>query len=444
MFCGKHKGVKLLTVGGVMLRASVLSVLTAAGLSLCSFLTNVITARILGAEGRGAYAAVIMVAMLAAGLGQLGLGQAFVFRSRLYPGQKSPAVFLSFVVTAAVASIILAWLITVFNYQMLGEYIMTVLIMAAGLAIITLVGNMFQVQDDLVAFNIVRISLPIGILGFLAFCVEVNEAGVVESILIAQVTCAIAIAMGAVFFFLKLGLAGSAFHMQGFKDGLAFGLKYHATTVLGMVVGHIDKLVLLVVGSLTSFGIYSIAFASARILATVHESIANAFFSQNAGKMHAQESISGLLFAFRVSFYPLLVAAAALAVSSTFLMEFIFGDEFGAAALPFSILCFESVIGSASWLLAQYYNAVGRPGIVLLRQLISLIPIILFLIFLPESNVLMWLAFALLLGSLVRFITTVLFLRQDTGLSLRMMLPMQADFSRIWARFGYCADKKRR
>ena len=61
------------------LRSSSLTLLSTVGVTLSGLVTSVLTARLLGPEGRGVLAAVVLIATLAARAAQLGLGSATVY-----------------------------------------------------------------------------------------------------------------------------------------------------------------------------------------------------------------------------------------------------------------------------------------------------------------------------------------------------------------------------
>jgi hypothetical protein len=65
------------------------------------------------------------------------------------------------------------------------------------------------------------------------------------------------------------------------------------------------------------------------------------------------------------------------------------------------------LISGAGWTLAQRFNAAGRPGLVLVRQLISIVPVVALLPFLPSENIAVYLALLMLLGASLRMAITL-------------------------------------
>ena len=88
-------------------------------------------------------------------------------------------------------------------------------------------------------------------------------------------------------------------------------------------------------------------------------------------------------------------------------MGLLFGSEFLEASVAFYILAIECIIGGGSWILASAFNALGRPGLVMIRQLIALsVTVALFFVCTPLWG-LNGIAIALLVGSIVRMLVTV-------------------------------------
>ncbi|MNI57878.1 hypothetical protein D3C73_1129640 [compost metagenome] len=108
-------------------------------------------------------------------------------------------------------------------------------------------------------------------------------------------------------------------------------------------------------------------------------------------------------------------------------MNTIFGSAYSQAALPFSILLFECVISGSSWILAQQFNATGKPGIVLIRQILSIAPLLIILPFLDDKNLTTKLALLLLLGAALRLIITIYIFKVTLNVRIATFLPKKTD-----------------
>jgi O-antigen/teichoic acid export membrane protein len=214
---------------------------------------------------------------------------------------------------------------------------------------------------------------------------------------------------------------------QGRWSGiLRYGASHHGTVFLGIVLLNFDKVVLLKMGTVVQYGYYALAFTTSRLIGALQEAISTALFARFAGK-DAQMLSEGVRAAFRVTFLPMLLVAAAGAALSPWLIVLVFGTAFGPMAAPFSILLFECVIGGASWMLAQRFNADGRPGMVFVRQLVSVLPIFAAIPFIPAHDIHLYLAGLMLLGAVLRLLVTLALFPVALRETVPEILPRMAD-----------------
>jgi O-antigen/teichoic acid export membrane protein len=99
--------------------------------------------------------------------------------------------------------------------------------------------------------------------------------------------------------------------------------------------------------------------------------------------------------------------ATLVAALAPLLIPLLFGRAFTSMTLPFVLLCFEAVLGAASWTLAQRFNAGGRPGLILLRQGLVVLPLLAALPYLPAHDTAVYLAALMLIAALLRLLITL-------------------------------------
>lgn len=418
------------------------SVITVAALATVSFMIHVLTARALGVEGRGIYAAIAVITTLASGLAQLGLGQSFVFLYRANPESRMKGFILKASVSVCVVSAAIAGVMIYLNTAIAGGFFLGITWLTISYSLLMLLSTMSQVRESLVPYNLIRLSLPCLLLVAILVIWQSGHLDI-DNIIAAQGVLSTTLGLVALIWLLRMSTSSQrAGNSLPLTTAVPLGWKYHSITTLGLVTANIDKVVLYIGGTLAEFGLYSIAIASSRILNSVQESVSSAVFAAHAGK-DTINLISSTLMAFRLSFYPLLVIALVATLSSELMMTLVFGVEYAGAALPFSILCFDSVIAGGSWVLSQYFNAAGRPGLVLLRQALSLLPVLILIPFLPSTNTITWLALILVAGSLSRLFITIVMLRRDAGIRFSELLPQRQDvaaarieLNRLWRKIS--------
>jgi O-antigen/teichoic acid export membrane protein len=167
-----------------------------------------------------------------------------------------------------------------------------------------------------------------------------------------------------------------------------------------------DKIALLNIGTIIEYGFYALAFTTSRLIGAVQEAVSTALYSKFAGK-DIDALSHHVRVAFRLTFMPMLLLAALGAALSPWLIVWVYGVSFASTIIPFAVLLFECVISGASWTLAQRFNAGGQPGLVFVRQCISVLPVFAALPFLPEHNIHIWLSLLMLLGAILRLAVTL-------------------------------------
>jgi O-antigen/teichoic acid export membrane protein len=187
---------------------------------------------------------------------------------------------------------------------------------------------------------------------------------------------------------------------------LRYGVSHHGTVVLGLLLVNFDKVALLNIGTIVEYGFYALAFTTSRLIGALQEAVSTALYSRFAGK-DVDELSHHVRVAFRLTFVPMLTLAAFGALLSPWLIVWVYGDSFAPTVIPFAVLLFECVIAGASWTLAQRFNAGGRPGLVFMRQFISVLPVFMALPFLPTENIHVYLSLLMLVGAVLRLSVTM-------------------------------------
>ena len=132
--------------------------------------------------------------------------------------------------------------------------------------------------------------------------------------------------------------------------------------------------------------------------------------------------------AFRLSMLLMLAAVVPAMLIGGRLIGIVFGPAFLEASGTFYLLSIECIVGGGSWILASAFNAMGRPGMVLVRQIIALAAtIVLFFVLTPVMG-LQGLALALLAGAFIRMAVSIASMKLLFGVPLRQMVADREDF----------------
>lgn len=421
-----------------LLKSSGSTMVTTIVITMVGFLTSVITARILGPEGRGLLSGALMLATLAANLSLFGLANAFIY----FKGAGRPFRYLLFIALSlafvVACSQLTGWLGLQFSQeQRLHDAVWLILGMSGILAAQGYFYGLSQVDPSLRFFNLTRILLVVGNLAALLLLMLIFPTVDFRLILISQMVVTgllILIGMGWVARNRVWQGADSSKPAADWKSVLTYGAAHHGTVALGLILINFDKIALLNIGTIIEYGFYALAFTTSRLIGAVQEAVSTALYSRFAGKDIATLSHQ-VRVSFRLTFIPMLTLASLIAAASPWLINWVYGVDFAPTVLPFAILLFECVIAGASWTLAQRFNAAGRPGLVFIRQCISVIPVFAALPFLPAENIHVWLSLLMLTGAVLRLAVTLCLYPFVLKEPMPEILPTREDFRKVRSLF---------
>jgi antigen flippase len=417
-----------------LLKASSTTLVTTVLITAIGFFTSIITARILGPEGRGLLSGALLIATLAGNTAIFGLAHTFVYHQGAAKGFNYKRFFVCSLLFIALLSACFAYFgLQLSSESQLHQQLYLIVIMAIVSGGYAYFNALSQLNHELRFFNVMRFGLVAGNLLLLGIIILFFESLTFVEILVTQIVvsgflmvCGMLWAQKNTIWLNRQGAESSA----TWQDMLGYAIKHHGTVLLSILLVNFDKLALLKIGTIVEFGFYALAFATSRLIGAVQEATSTALYAKFAGKDIGQLSTS-VNHVFRITFIPMLILAAIGAAISPWLIPFIYGEAFSSMTIPFAILLFECVIGGASWTLAQRFNAGGRPGLVFFRQFISVIPVLMALPFLPHENITIYLSGLMLIGAVLRLGVTLgiypYVLKEPTP----KLLPNKADIKSV-------------
>lgn len=416
-----------------MIRPFLLSLGTSVGMAGLGFTTNVVLARVLEPASRGALAAVMLAAVLIAGVAQWGLGPAYVYtvRSRAVSRPQWLAGLGALLIASTAALLSLGWHRLQFSISPTDPSLLLLTGCAVAQAMQLYVSSLSQTQDGLRLFNLLRLVPTVFVF------VGTATAALTGHLQPDTATLVYALGFGAAGVVYMASTACAAPRSVQNQDAEAspafsvhhharYSLQYHSTVLLGMLATNIDKLYLSFSAPAASLGVYTVAYATSRLINIVQEAAANALFSRYAGRSSVGMS-DGVARVFRLTFYPMLVACVLIALAAWPVFGHVFGPAYREGWLPFAVLLVECVVGGASWLLAQRFAAAGLTATVAARQVISLVPVVLALPFLRADHLAVDMALVMLASSSVRLLVTLRFLHVRAGLPPSALAPRLSD-----------------
>ncbi len=448
----------------IMIKVVLQSVGTSLSAVFLGFLYSVLIARMLGPEARGIVATLVMFATLIAGLSQLGLAQGYVYHKRKFQASgkysseaiaSGKALIIKSICLVLVASSVLG--ATTFYWFMPNEithYLVCWTLLTFIMSLHLYLQNSSHIDASLSHYNIGRLAIPIINISVIAIIVLYQGVSVVSVIVASIIAYTVASLLLAKPLFKTENKHTANTHEQNklannntmltLASIRRYSASIYGTSVTGVLIQSADKIVLLIVGTMTDFGIYAVAYGLSRLVGIIPDTISTYLFAAFAGTGE-KRAASHTNKVFSLLFMPLIVLGACISILAPTLIPAIFGHSYSLAVIPFIFLLFECIFSSMSWLLAQRFNAEGRPGLVLIRQLVSLIPLLAALIIMTLGvdsfnaifdsttansiiqSPLYLLCIAMLASALLRLLITLAMYHWALGEKLPRMLPEIRD-----------------
>lgn len=358
------------------MRHVVQSFATTAAIQLLGLANAVLLARLLGPQGRGELALVLLYPVLAHGLIGLALGDAVVYRAAkgaAPAGLVPSALVLS--VGAGAAAIAAGWLLAPILYAGHAAEVMT-----AGLAYFLMVpfgliglhlGGVFQGRLEYGAWNAIRLTttfVTVGAVGLLALA-ELPSVGHVTLAYLAG-------------FCLSGGMALLLAWRRGWLEArpdrgeVAGLLRFAAPLQVGVLVQianeRLDQLLIAGLLTPTDLGFYVAAMAVAVIPSIPAVTLANVAYPRIAGVADAIDRGPVIERYVRLAVALGALIAAVLLVAGDRLILLLYGPAFAPAVPILAWYGLGAVALSARVVLAQAVKASGRPGLVMRAELAGL------------------------------------------------------------------------
>ncbi|WP_339285957.1 oligosaccharide flippase family protein [Paenibacillus sp. FSL R5-0486] len=414
-----------------------------------TMLSSILTSRMFGVEGKGAFSAILFWPALLTGLVGFGLPTSIIYNIKQSATEKSAQyVRLSFLFQVPVCIIIgiVAWFGLPFWLSSFPPEVVQIsrwytIATVPVLIVINLISALSQSREKFAVYNGIRLMIPLFNVGglFVLWGLGMLSIQLAAAIYFVTSFSVVAWAIYANRDELRLRWFKDRVDQSSAKKLFGYGSKVYGVELLGTLYTQFDKIIILALLTPRDFGLYSVVFALSRIYNAVQTAISNVVFPKVTG-LPQEQIIRTVGRAFRISLMVMMIIVIPTMFVGNYLMGLLFGSEFLEASVAFYILAVECIIGGGSWILASAFNALGRPGLVMIRQLIALsVTVALFFVFTPLWG-LNGIAIALLIGSIVRMVVTVAAMKIVFKVKFAAMFYDKEDLTFLYERL----NKKRR
>ncbi|CAM4139995.1 oligosaccharide flippase family protein [Paenibacillus alkaliterrae] len=399
-------------------------------------LTSIVTARMFGVEGKGEFSAILFWPTFLVGIVGFGLPTSLIYNMKRHAGKGAEFIRAGFLFQLPV-SITVGVISWIYLPVWLGNYPVDIIRIAQWYTVLTLplllavnlIAALAQSTDSFKIYNGVRLFVPLFNLAGITVLFMIGVLDIQAASFIYLITTLLVViwSLYQLRGELRINWFKRLVDRAAAKSLFGYGSRVFGVELLGTLYSQFDKIIILSLLTPRDFGLYSVVYALSRVFNAVQMAISNVIFPKLTG-LDKDKIISTVGRAFRLSLILMTIVVVPSIFVGRFLMGILFGAEFLEASIAFYFLSIECILGGASWILATSFNALGRPGLVLVRQVIALaITILLFFVFTPLYG-LNGIALALVIGAMVRMLITIAAMRVVFKVRFAGMLFDKDDF----------------
>jgi O-antigen/teichoic acid export membrane protein len=400
--------------------------------------TGIVSARVLGPQGRGELSALLLCPQFLSFLFALGLPSSTIVTIKRAPEDASSlmgaALLLSAlmgVVATAAGFIAMPYLLKQYDASLVGIARALLVLVMLGVTSTVLMAAL-QLRDRFITYNRIRFWQSILIL----LCL----VGLALLHAFRPVTGALAYVLPTVPFFawsLWWVLREFRPRLAGWRARartlLSYGWRVHVVDTWNALFGQIDKIILVALLVPGAFGIYVVVFNLSRLVTTFANSTIPVLLPRTAGKS-TPEVLAATSDAFTAMSLLTLAAVLCFALFGGVALRLVYGHQFASGYWVLVILAVEGALAGGASVLQQPYLVLNRPGTVAVFQGVGLAVAAALVYVLGSRLGLEGAAAGLLTGTCVRFVLTHLGFGWLLGVRAPRLLPTRADVVAIFTR----------
>jgi O-antigen/teichoic acid export membrane protein len=334
--------------------------------------TGIITARALGAQGRGEQAAILMWGQFIAYASTLGLSSSLTFHIKKDPETASDlmgsamlaGLVLSFVGVGVGVNGIPYWL-----KQYPSGIIETaqIVLLTVPFALVSGIASAgLQARGEFSKINKISYLLPISTLSILSWLVIRGECNSYTSVL-AYVLPGVTINSFTIFLAIKkIGLKFSSIP-RNLKALLSYGIRAYGIDVFSILGAQIDQILAVALLSPSMMGTYAVSLNLSRLIDIFQNSV-NAVLFPKVAASSADEIAKSVGLSARVCVLLTGVSGIAIMTATPYILNIAYGQEFVSATQITRLLTVHVILSTTTWVLSQAFMASGNPGIVTILQ----------------------------------------------------------------------------
>jgi len=415
-------------------RDNVLSVFsTKLGLLFFKTCFSILIARVLGAEGKGAYTAIMTFVGSMVGFCSLGINDALTYYIAHQNHGKNYFIILTkiSVLIATLTALIMFTLESTLQMYIFKDipknFYKYTFMFIFFIAYNNLFSAFIKGIKNWYIFN--SVSIFISALQFLLvfaafFFIDLSTDHIIIISLLVTITNSIV----ALVYLLKHSINKSSYQSKfNYSQVVKYGIKTHLGTLFSQIEYQADLFLLLMFLSPSAVGVYSVAFSTSILIKYITNSLNNVLFSDLASIKKVKSAILFQNKVLRVTLFINGFASLLIIIVSYPLIFYGYGKEFSVSFYLLLLIAPGTCLDSLFRVLLTWYKSTNRPLVSSIFTLVSLvINIILYIILLPLFGI--WgAAISVLATFSIRSLAIIFYYSLKEGVMIKEMLVIKSS-----------------
>lgn len=397
---------------------------TIAGLvqAVAAFVTGLLTARLLGPEGKGEYTVVVTWVLVAGWIASIGLGESLIHRGARHPDRR-PGLVSTAWAAIAVLGLVAAAVIYVLAPYGLGEQRAELVdtMRIASIGVFGVIGlrcvnglltgaGLYVAAAGATSSHYVMVALALALVGA-ASTLDLGTAILVKLVLLGLSTL-----IGFSIIVRSIGVA-----KPSWGDGRAlfsFGSRLHLFGLGELGAAQLDLAVLPAFVEADQIGYYAVAASTATVMVIVIGRLSGTVLGAAAAEPDLRRRAEIVETSIRIALWSSLIAGLCLFVGGGVVIEAVYGTDFAASTVPLRILVPGVVAWTTNRVASAALQAFDLPGRSSASMLVALAVTIVGLVALLPAHGIRGAAVTSTMAYGAALTTTLFFLRRHTPTDL--------------------------
>lgn len=414
-----------------MLSETIKTMAVSIGIMLINLATGIITARMLGPEGRGIQTTLILWPQFLAFAMTIGIHSALLYHMKKSQEEEAELYYSSLLLTL-VAGVVAIVVGVIFIPLWLGsespEIVSTAqwFMGATPLMLLFFMHNaLFRGREEFHLFNRMRYMVPLISLIILLVLVMLDKMTPFTSGM-AYLLPYVPVTVMAIIRAMRLYRPKLSKIRLASRKIISYGLGAYGIDLLGNLILYIDQIILISLLAPGPLGLYVVAVSLSRMLNIFSASIIMVLFPK-LSCLEPKEAAMLSLRVFKITTIGALLCTSILMVAAPFIIRILYGNLFLDSIPVFYLLVLQVVLGGSASVLAQVFMAIGRPFVVTISQAIGIVLVIPLMYMLVPIYGLIGAGLALLIPSLVSLLYVAVIFQWNFRYPVRELLVNKTD-----------------